>query len=106
MFAGGTPGLALIEGGWKLAIAEDDRRLVVVIAHLGIAGGREGDDTEFARRQSLRGSKRTGCRFAGDRSIGLEVSTSAVVRGMSSDSRLSYCQQDLAPSLRELSFVD
>jgi hypothetical protein len=37
-----------VEGRWKLTLPEDDRRLVVIVTHLGIAGGREGDDAELA----------------------------------------------------------
>ena len=35
-----------------LALPEDDSRLVVIVAHLRIAGGREGNDAELAQRQS------------------------------------------------------
>ena len=66
--------MELIEGCRKLAIPENDRGLVVIVTHLGIACGREGDDTEFAQCQSLRRSKSASCRFAGDRSIRLQVS--------------------------------
>ena len=30
---------ALVESRWKLPVPEDDGRLVVIVAHLGIAGG-------------------------------------------------------------------
>ena len=33
------PGPVSIEAGRQLSLAEDDRRLVVIVAHLGIAGG-------------------------------------------------------------------
>ena len=42
-----TTGIS-VEGRWKLALAEDNRRLVIIVAHLGISGGRKGDDTELA----------------------------------------------------------
>jgi len=28
-----------VECGWKLALAKDDGRLVLIVTHLGIAGG-------------------------------------------------------------------
>src|SRR3954451_18107760 len=66
-----------IEARWQFALAEDDRRLVVIVAHLGIAGRREGNNPELAQGQPLRGAKRTRCRFAGDRSVGFQVSSPA-----------------------------
>src|SRR5580693_5063651 len=66
-----------VEGRRKLALAEEDRRLVVIVAHLGIAGGGERNDGELARCQPLRRSKRASCRFADDRRVRLQVSALA-----------------------------
>ena len=57
----------------KLALPEEDRRLVVIVTHLGIAGGGVRNDGKLAQRQSLRGSKSAACRFAGDRRVRLQV---------------------------------
>src|SRR5438552_214870 len=66
-----------VEGRRNLAVAKDDQRLVVIVTHLGVARGREGDDTEFARCQSLRRPKSACCRFADYWSVGLQVSALA-----------------------------
>src|SRR5258707_2694442 len=69
-----------VKGRRKPAIAKDHGRFVVIVAHLGVAGGREGDDAEFAQGQSFRRSQRAGCRLARDRRVGLEVSAFAGVK--------------------------
>src|ERR1700730_5408759 len=68
-----------VEGGRKLAFTEDDRRLLVIVTHLGISRGREGNDAQLAWRQSLCSSDGACCRFASYRSIGLEISAFAGV---------------------------
>jgi hypothetical protein len=42
-----------VEGRWQLALPEDDDRLVVIVTHFKIAGGREGNDAHFAQSQSF-----------------------------------------------------
>jgi hypothetical protein len=76
---GATP-KATIESRRKLALPEDDRRLVVIVAHLRIADRREGNDAQLAQRQSLCRSKRTVFGFAGDRRVGFQVSTPPVLK--------------------------
>src|SRR6266436_2525640 len=71
------PSWISVEGRRNLAVAKDDQRLVVIVTHLRVARGREGDDTEFARCQSLRRSKRACCRFADYWRVSLQVSTPA-----------------------------
>src|SRR4051812_10802403 len=68
-----------VEDRRKPALAEDDRRLVVVVAHFGISRGRESDDADLAQSQSLGRSQRAGLRLAGDRSVGFKVLSPAGV---------------------------
>ena len=79
--ASGPPGrnqphaAACVEGCRKLTLPEEDRRLVVIVPNLWIAGGREWNDGELAQGQSFRHSKSDSRRFAGDRRVGLQASS-------------------------------
>src|SRR5271165_753684 len=69
----------LIEGSREFALPEQDRRLIVIVTHLGIAGGRERNDGEFAQCQSLRRSQRATFRLANYWRVGLQLSALAGV---------------------------
>src|SRR6476661_5302584 len=55
-----TTGIS-VEGRWQLALAEDHGRLIVIVTHLGVAGGGEGDDAKLAQCQPFRCSRRVRC---------------------------------------------
>ena len=76
-----TTGIS-VEGRWQLALAEDHGRLIVIVTHLGVAGGGEGDDAKLAQCQPFRRSQRVRCCFADDRRIGFQDSSPTIVRSL------------------------